>query len=214
MAEAQEQSGRQQEQAGRQQSATAAPQSMAVPERERGVERYAPERGIERPWLATPFSLMRRLAADMDQFFARLGLGPLALTPLAEQTFGRGAWWPRVDLFQRSGQIVVRADLPGMRDEDIRVQVDGDVLTISGERRETLDRDEWGVHHSECRYGSFQRSIPLPRGVELDKVQANFENGVLEVTAPMPPQKKPQGRQISIQAKSGAGAGKAQKVQH
>lgn len=88
-----------------------------------------------------------------------------------------------VEDFTKEGKYVLRADLPGVDPEkDIDVSIDGDVLTISGQRRE----EEHDKGHDEVRYGSFSRSLKLPRGVQHDQVSARYESGVLEVTVPIP----------------------------
>jgi len=97
-------------------------------------------------------------------------------------------WNPAIEIFQRDGNLVVRADLPGIQQDQISVTVEHDVLTITGTRSDDRTEQREGYYHSERSYGSFQRSIALPRGVTSDNIHATFENGVLEVTAPMAPE--------------------------
>lgn len=100
---------------------------------------------------------------------------------------GRGVvWLPQVEVLQRGDNLVVRADLPGLRPEDVRVEVDNGALTISGERSYQAEDENEGVYHSERAYGAFLRTIPLPQGVNPEDVQARFTDGVLEVTIPLP----------------------------
>ena len=108
------------------------------------------------------------------------------------------AWTPQIELFQRGDQIVVRADLPGLNKDDVDVEVHEGVLTISGERREQHEDRGEGFYHSERSYGSFQRSIPLPEGVNEEQINAQFRDGVLEVTIPVPRQEQQRGRRIDI----------------
>lgn len=153
---------------------------------------------------ASPFTFIRRFMNDMDRLFGDFGFGP-SFSSGAAQWPGEPMWEPRVDVFEREGQLVIHADLPGMRDQDVSVQVDNDVLTISGERRHEHEHKKGGVYRCERSYGSFQRSLPLPEGVNPDSIQASIENGLLEVTMPMPKQTGPRGRQVQIRPK-GPGA--------
>ena len=156
---------------------------------------------LERATSWSPFSLMSRMMTDMDRFFDDLGFGRSAWPRAVERT-GTSAgidFVPRMDVFERDGKLTVHADLPGMRQEDVKVNVADGVLTIAGERSHEHEHEKGGVYRCEREYGSFQRSIALPDGVSPDAIQASFEQGVLEVTMPMPT-KKPEekGRSIPI----------------
>lgn len=99
-----------------------------------------------------------------------------------------GDFTPAIDVVRKNGSIVVRADVPGMKPEEIDVEVKDDVLTISGkheESKEEKDEDE-RVVRSERHFGSFSRSISLPPAVSADDISASCEDGVLEVTVPLP----------------------------
>jgi len=151
----------------------------------------------------TPFTLMRRFAEEMDRFFEDFGLEagwfmPRLLTR-GRRLLGREAeftpaeWMPRIEVFEREGQFVVRADLPGMTREDVRVEVTPDYITLEGERKEEKKEEEReGYYYGECRYGAFYRTIPLPEGVDTTKATAEFRKGVLEVVMPKltPPKAK------------------------
>jgi HSP20 family protein len=89
-------------------------------------------------------------------------------------------------VFERGGSLVVRADLPGLDRNDVRVRVDDDSITIEGERRAEHEEKREGYYHSERSYGSFARTVPLPRGADRSTCEAVFENGVLEVTMKLP----------------------------
>ncbi|WP_437286796.1 Hsp20/alpha crystallin family protein [Sorangium sp. So ce406] len=177
--------------------------------------------------LMSPFTMMRRMMEDMDRMFDDLGFGGVLspyrqARPTAEQGGGRGLsslggglWAPHIEVGERGGQLVVKADLPGVTKDDIRVQVQGDALIIEGERRQEQQEQREGVSYTERSYGSFVRSIPLPEGVQVDDVSATFENGVLEVCLKLPQQQR--GRSIEIksggsaaQMASGQGAGGGQ----
>ncbi|WP_437315736.1 Hsp20/alpha crystallin family protein [Sorangium sp. So ce385] len=162
----------------------------------------------------SPFTMMRRMMEDMDRMFEDFGFGG-TLSPfrqsrsLAEQgggrgpsSFGGGLWSPHIEVGEREGQLVVKADLPGVTKDDIRVELHDDALIIEGERRQEQQEQREGVSYSERSYGSFMRSIPLPQGVRADDVDARFENGVLEVCLKLPQQQR--GR--TVQIKSGGGS--------
>lgn len=91
-------------------------------------------------------------------------------------------WSPSTDILSRDGDLVLRAELPGVRQEDVDVTLSGGVLTISGERRDEQEQKGAGYHSRELRYGSFSRSMRMPEGVDSDDIHARFEDGVLEVT--------------------------------
>jgi HSP20 family protein len=107
-------------------------------------------------------------------------------------------WTPAVDLIEREGSFVLVADLPGMAEDDIAIEVEGDTLTLSGAR--TLHdetRREHGVIRAERAAGQFRRTLTLPEGVDADRIAASFDRGVLEVSIPKPEQAKP--RRVSIE---------------
>jgi HSP20 family protein len=107
-------------------------------------------------------------------------------------------WSPRIDVLEREGHFVVRADLPGLSKDEIKVDVHDDLLTIQGERKAEKKVEREGFYHSECSYGSFYRAIPLPEGAEASKVTADFRKGVLEVTVPMAARPEPKARRVDI----------------
>ena len=93
--------------------------------------------------------------------------------------------WPAVDVFDRNGSLVVKADVPGMTAKDIEVNVTEDGITISGERSEEKEVKEKDYYRSERSYGSFMRQVPLPAGAHRDQAQAHFKDGVLEIIFPL-----------------------------
>ena len=138
----------------------------------------------------------------MDRLFEDFGLG----SELSFPTFGNTAafdWSPQTEVFERNNQLVVRADLPGLSKDDINVDINNDRITIRGERQSEHEEDEKGVYRSERSYGSFYRSVPLPQGIDVDQAKADFKNGVLEITMPLPA-KKSSGRHIEIGESSAA----------
>ena len=107
-------------------------------------------------------------------------------------------WIPAMDLVETAEQYVLRADLPGLSDDDVNVQLEDNVLTISGERNPQHEQQEEGSYRIERAFGSFSRSLTLPDGVDPDGVQAHFDRGVLEIRIPKPEQKKPRQVQITL----------------
>lgn len=159
--------------------------------------RKEPETGIVRreqvspAHTVSPFSLMRRFSDEMDRLFGDFGFGR-ALASGFGREFDRLAelegsmWSPQVEAFEREGKLIVRADLPGLTKDDIKVDVTNDAIKIRGERRQEKEESEEGYYRSERSYGSFYREIPLPSGVNGDEANATFLNGVLEITLPAP----------------------------
>ena len=111
-------------------------------------------------------------------------------------------WVPAMDLVETDGAFVLKADLPGLSEDDVTVEVDGNVLTVKGERRAEHEDTREGYFRLERSFGSFARALTLPEGVDAEEVQASFDKGVLEVRIPKPEERKP--RRIEI----GAGAQK------
>ena len=109
-------------------------------------------------------------------------------------------WVPAMDLVESGDQFVLRADLPGMSEEDIEIELEEGTLTVSGERRAEHEESQEGFHRVERSFGAFSRTLTLPKGVDADAVSASFERGVLEIRIPKPKARKP--RRISI-AQSG-----------
>jgi len=100
------------------------------------------------------------------------------------------AWTPAIDVVREDGHLVVHADLPGVKPEEVKIEVEDDILTVSGEHQE--DTEQKGRHYMrrECRYGSFSRSMPLPAGVDPKKIEAKTHDGVVEVMIPLPEETK------------------------
>jgi HSP20 family protein len=116
-----------------------------------------------------------------------------------ESNGGQGRRWaPAIDLLEREDSLVLKADLPGLTEDDVQIEVRDNVLTIAGERKAEHGDKQNGYYRVERSFGRFSRSLQLPDGVEADRIAASFDNGVLEVTIPKPEQRKP--RRIEIGA--------------
>lgn len=150
-----------------------------------------------------PFALSRQLFDEMDRLFASaFGRDPLGrdlfgsmLTPW--QRSEATHWWPQIEVAQRGNKLEIHADVPGLKKDDVKVEVEDNELRISGERRSTSERREEGLYRSERSYGTFSRTIPLPEGANLDSASATFENGVLKIEIEVP-QHERSGRQIEV----------------
>jgi HSP20 family protein len=106
-------------------------------------------------------------------------------------------WLPAMDVVETDDHFVLTADLPGLGEEDVNIEIEENVLTVSGERKAEHEEKREGFVRVERSYGSFRRSLTLPEGVDAEAVSANFDKGVLEIRIPKPEQRKP--RKVEIQ---------------
>ena len=146
----------------------------------RGGSSMSPYQGSSFGYGSGPFSMMRRISDEMDRLFESFGLGRGFLPGESGQGFdvggyGGGAtsmWSPHVEVCERNGKLLIQADLPGMKRDDIHVRVQDDEVIIQGERRQEQSNDERGYYRSERSYGSFYRTIPLPEGTNAESATA------------------------------------------
>jgi HSP20 family protein len=124
----------------------------------------------------TPFNQMSRLRNQINRLFE---------LPFGEVPLSLEAWSPMVDVFENKDHVTVKAEIPGMRKEDIDVSVEGNTLSICGERREEKEEGKGTANYRSERYfGKFYRSVPLPSAVDSGKVTAKYQDGVLSITLP------------------------------
>jgi HSP20 family protein len=141
-----------------------------------------------------PLKMMRRLSNELDRAFGEVGFGGIE----------DAAWKPVIEVKRDKDKLLVHAELPGMKKEDVKVTVTGDLLEIEGERKAETEEKRAGFIHTERNYGRFYRAIPMPEGADADKAAAEFANGMLEITIPAP-EVKPAVKEIPVgEAKSGA----------
>jgi len=138
-----------------------------------------------------PFGLLRQFTGDFDRLFEP-SLPAFALP----DTIG---WAPQIDVFERDHQLVTKIDLPGLKKDDVKVEVDDGYLAISGERKSESEEKKDNVYRRERSFGNFYRAVPLPEGVKLEDVKATFRDGVLEVSIPIPAQAAARSRTITIE---------------
>lgn len=138
------------------------------------------------PAVRTPFSFMRRFAEDMERMFENFddfrlpGFFGKEFFPF-DSEMKAVEWIPQLEVVQRNGQLIVRCDLPGMKKDDVKVEMKDEILTISGERNEEKKEERAGYYRTERSYGSFYRQVPLPAGVKPNTAEATFRDGVLEI---------------------------------
>lgn len=147
------------------------------------VTRYSDRGGVsplpfvlasEMPSL-NPISLMRRFTEEMDRLFGSSG----------HTTQEMNLWTPAIEVHEQDGHLMISADLPGLRKEDMKVEVTKDSIILQGERKQVHQEKHEGYSRSERTYGRFYRAIPLPEGANVDKASAQLANGTLEITIPI-----------------------------
>jgi HSP20 family protein len=119
-----------------------------------------------------PFALMRRFGDELERAFGKAGEA--------------AAWRPAIEVKREPGKVVVHAELPGLKKENVKVAITGDLLEIEGERKLETEEKRNGYVHSERNYGRFYRAIALPEGANAEKATAEFTDGVLEIAVPVP----------------------------
>ena len=144
-----------------------------------------------------PFSLMRRMQREMTRVFGQAGIDGSRRSGDVLST----AWIPATEIAYRDGNLIVSAELPGLTENDVKVEVNDDFLIIHCERKMEQQENEGDVRRTERRYGEFYRAIALPEGADAQNARAEFRNGVLQVTIPVPEQQS-NVREIPVQAAS------------
>ena len=198
------QSSKQGSESGKQPSGSSGQELQHQEGQQRGLSR---QRGAD-PWRSfmspneffstNPFSLMRRMSEEMDRAFGHA---------YGQTSGGRGGgWFPAVEVAEQNGQLQVHAELPGLRPEDVKVEITDEALIIHGERKHEHEHREGQSYHSERHYGHFYREIALPPGVHAEQAKAQFRDGVLEVNVPIAEEAN---RRREIPITSGASASAA-----
>jgi HSP20 family protein len=123
-----------------------------------------------------PFALMRRFTEDMERTFG----------PYSAEMKEISDWRPAIEVKEEKGKMILKADLPGVKQEDVKVSVVDGMLTVEGERKHEKESKTEGYFHSERAFGRFCRTIALPKGAKTEEAAAKFADGVLEVTVPVP----------------------------
>ncbi len=140
------------------------------------IERWEPRRSIA-AW--QPFRAMEQFEREFEDIFSR------GIWPAWRGDGGKTEeMMPKMDIFEKDDRFVVKAELPGMKGEDIDISIPGDMLTIKGEKKSESEVDEENYYRREVAYGSFARSIRLPSSVDVDRITATSEDGMLEIDLP------------------------------
>lgn len=158
------------------------------------MERWRPGRGLA-PW--RPVRELEEMERRFDDIFG----GPLFPAVWRRIPAVEMGWTPAIEVFEKKDKFVVKAELPGIKEEDIDVSVVGDILTIKGERQAESETKEEDYYLCERSYGSFSRSIALPSSVDAKKIEASYDDGVLEVSLPKAPEVK--AKKVAVTAKKG-----------
>ena len=145
-----------------------------------------------------PLAMLRQMTSEFERAFDdwRSFRWPILGHLAASEPV---VWAPKIDVFERGDRLVTRVDLPGMKKEDVSVEVTDGHLALSGERKREKEEKTDNVYRSEREYGSFYRAVPLPEGVKLEDVKATFADGVLEVSVPLPAKPEANVRKVQIE---------------
>jgi HSP20 family protein len=148
-----------------------------------------------------PFSVIRRMQRELNRAFSQSGT-----TSSRGDDLSNVVWVPPVEVALQDNNFVVSAELPGLSDEDVTVEIRDDAVVIQGERQVEQDSDQGGIRRTERRYGRFYREIPLPDGADPEQATAEITNGVLQIRVPIT-EAQSNVRQIPVQATSSAQSG-------
>lgn len=143
-----------------------------------------------------PFERLQELQREVERFWA--DPWPFAPRVVAPAVRTPTAWAPRLDILEKNGNLVIQADLPGLKPEEIEVTLEDGSLIIRGERKAESEAKEENYYRMERSYGQFSRVVPLPDGIKPEQIQARFTNGVLEITLPKVVEEAPRVQKISI----------------
>lgn len=149
-----------------------------------------------------PFALLRQMTSELDRVlfddWPSMSWPVFRAAALAE-----AAWCPKIDMFQKDNRFIMRVDLPGVKKEDLALEVKYGYLTIAGERKNEIKEEREDFYRTEREYGRFYRAVPLPEGVNVDDIRAVFDNGVLEVSVPLPVRAEAKPKMVTIEEPAG-----------
>ena len=147
-----------------------------------------------------PVTFMRHFEDEMDRLFTNVGWPRFrrTLTPEGLVEMTKGIWAPMIELLEKDGKLLVRAELPGIKKEDVKIEILDNVLRIKGERKYEHEEKTDKVHRSEFSYGTFMRNVMLPEAVDAATAVAKFHEGLLEITLEMPKREEPKPLEVKI----------------
>lgn len=144
-----------------------------------------------------PFPELRTLEREMNRLFRH----QLAAAALPEEALTSAQFAPPVDIYEDENRLTFKMEVPGIDPKDLDIRVDGNMLTVSGERKFESEEKKENFRRVERAYGSFSRSFTLPPSADVDSVKANFEDGVLQIDVPKRPEAR--GKQIKVSERTG-----------
>jgi HSP20 family protein len=155
---------------------------------------------LARPDLvADPFAFFDRMRTGFDRIFGEPFWPALRMPTLRAIAPETPTFSPAIEVFEKDGRLLTKVDLPGLKKEDVKVEVIDGFLTISGERKLEKEEKKENIYRSEREYGAFYRAIPLPADVKYEDVKATFADGVLEVTVPLPIKPEMKVHEVEVQ---------------
>jgi HSP20 family protein len=157
------------------------------------IEVWRPRRGLAR-W--DPFREMEDVSSYWNNLF-----GENMFPSMWSRIPSAREWLPALDVYEKDNKLIVKAELPGMKEDDISVSVEGNSLVIKGNKEFEKEVKDEDYYHCERSYGSFYRAVPLPAEVDKDKIEADYEDGVLEVTLSKLPEKKTKKVKVTSRSK-------------
>jgi HSP20 family protein len=152
-------------------------------------------KALRRRW--DPFDLLDDVRDEFTRFWGE-PWPVLHRRPLRSLVKAGIVWHPRVDMYEKDDSLIVKADLPGLKKEDIQLSIEEGDLVLEGQRKTESEVKEENYYYSERSVGNFYRRMALPGEVTADKIEANFKDGVLEIKIPKPAEKKPQMKKIAV----------------
>jgi HSP20 family protein len=145
-----------------------------------------------------PLMMLRKMTTEFERMFEEPGW-PFRWPFFALRPFEAATWAPEIDVFEKDNRLVTRLDLPGVKKENVKVEVTEGMLTISGEKKTATEEKTENFYRQEREYGNFYRTVPLPEGVKYEEVKATFADGVLEVSVPLPAKIEPKAKTVEIE---------------
>jgi len=146
-----------------------------------------------------PFGVLRQVASEFDRVFDEPFWPPFRRPSRDFAAPRTTAWSPGIDVFERDNRLITKIDLPGMKKQDVKVEVTDGWLTIFGERKSEIEETKENYYRCEREFGNFYRAVPLPENVKFEDVKATFADGVLEVSIPLAAKVEPKPRSIHIE---------------
>lgn len=141
-----------------------------------------------------PFRDMMSIQDEMNMLFDDF-LG----RPLMRTEWSEGVWNPSVDISETKDNVIIKAEMPGLAKEDVKISMQDNMLTLTGEKKQEKEEKESNYHRVERSYGAFSRSFTLPTSVKSDKIKATYKDGILSITLPKTEEVKPKEIPISIE---------------